>query len=416
MLNKLKKHKKLIENFSALSVLQVSQLLLSFLTFPYLIKTLGMENYGVIVYSQSVIMFLTLIINYGFSATATKDIAESNLDEIKIKKIVTSVYWCKLTLLIPVLIFYAYLVYFFEILNKFAVIYYLSSIGLLASFLFPDWFFQGIEKMLSITYVMLISKVIAVVLIFVYIKSPDDLLWVVAINTLTSLCASVISLYLLSGYYRLSNFLNFNFYNIVAQFKKGSAYFFSNIVANSKEIIGVLLIGVSLDYQSVAIYDFCKKILNILLIPTSSLMRAVFPQASVKKSIPFNKKFEKILLIYSFFAIFIVFIIPDNLWEIVFNQEVIMYKNYLYMISLCLPLYILCGSNGFLTLVGFGESKKFARNILLSSIFYIFILTIGVLFEFVTIYFIIYTLIFSLLVEMILHLKSVHVIKSSEKF
>lgn len=416
MLNKLKKHKKLIENFSALSVLQVSQLLLSFLTFPYLIKTLGMENYGVIVYSQSVIMFLTLIVNYGFSATATKEVAESNLDAIKIKKIITSVFWCKLILLITVLIFYSFLVYFFEILNKFSVIYYLSSISLLASFLFPDWFFQGIEKMLSVTYITLLSKLIAVVLIFVYIKSPNDLVWVVAINVFTSLCASIISLYLLSKYFRFSYFFDFDFYDIFEQFKKGSAYFFSNITATSKEIIGILLIGIYLDYQSVAIYDFCKKILNILLIPTGSLMRAVFPQASVKKSISFNKKFEKILLIYSFFAIFIVFIIPDNLWKIVFNQEVVVYKNYLYMIILCLPLYMLCGSNGFLTLVGFGENKKFAKNILLSSILYLSILTIGVLFEFVTIYFIIFALFFALLVEVLLHLKSVHIIKSSEKF
>lgn len=411
MLNKLKKHKKLIENFSALSVLQVSQLLLSFLTFPYLIKTLGMENYGVIVYSQSVIMFLTLIINYGFSATATKDIAENKSNIIKVTKIVRSVFWCKFILLIPVLVLYISSVYYVDILSRYMLIYYIAGFSLFSNFLISEWFFQGIEEMINITYAILFSRVISVVLIFCLIKGPQDLLDVAIINAGTSLVAAIISLFLLSKYIHLTSLLSFHFYEIRENFEKGFAYFLSNIVAASKEIIGVLIIGAYLNYQSVAMYDFCKKILNILLIPSSVLVKAVFPQASVKKSFEFNCNIEKILLLYAFLSIICIIFIPDFIWMFLFNGNIDTFKSSLYLIIFCLPFYVLCGSRGFLTLVGFGENKKFANNIYISSIIYIFILMYGVFLGGITIILVIFALISSLMVESLLHIRSAYSVK-----
>ena len=43
--DKLKQHKKLIENFSYLSVLQILSLITPLITYPYLVKTLGEVMY-----------------------------------------------------------------------------------------------------------------------------------------------------------------------------------------------------------------------------------------------------------------------------------------------------------------------------------------------------------------------------------
>ena len=66
------KNKNLIKNFSFLTILQFSQLLISLLLFPYLIKVLGQKYYGVVAYCQVIIGFLLIILNYTFSVFSNK--------------------------------------------------------------------------------------------------------------------------------------------------------------------------------------------------------------------------------------------------------------------------------------------------------------------------------------------------------
>ena len=58
--DKLKQHKKLIENFSYLSVLQILSLITPLITYPYLVKTLGEVMYGTVVFAQAVVTYFNI--------------------------------------------------------------------------------------------------------------------------------------------------------------------------------------------------------------------------------------------------------------------------------------------------------------------------------------------------------------------
>ena len=68
-------NKKIIENFSYLSLLKFFSLLFPLITYPYLLRILGFEIYGGIIFAQSITMFIGIVINFGFNITGTKDIA-----------------------------------------------------------------------------------------------------------------------------------------------------------------------------------------------------------------------------------------------------------------------------------------------------------------------------------------------------
>ena len=96
------RYKTLIENFGYLTLLQICNLLIPLVTYPYLINTLGKNLYGVIIYSQAIVSYLAIFVNWGFNISATKYISINREDSKKINEIVSVVYIVKTLLLIIV--------------------------------------------------------------------------------------------------------------------------------------------------------------------------------------------------------------------------------------------------------------------------------------------------------------------------
>ena len=62
---RLGRNKTILANFSYLSLLQVFAILFPLLTYPYLLRVIGLELYGVIIFAQSIINYVSLVINSG---------------------------------------------------------------------------------------------------------------------------------------------------------------------------------------------------------------------------------------------------------------------------------------------------------------------------------------------------------------
>lgn len=90
------RYKTLIENFGYLTLLQICNLLIPLVTYPYLINTLGKNLYGVIIYSQAIVSYLAIFVNWGFNISATKYISINREDSKKINEIVSVVYIVKI--------------------------------------------------------------------------------------------------------------------------------------------------------------------------------------------------------------------------------------------------------------------------------------------------------------------------------
>lgn len=55
------RYKTLVENFGYLSLLQICNLLIPLITYPYLVNVLGEEVYGTIVYAQAIVTYLSVL-------------------------------------------------------------------------------------------------------------------------------------------------------------------------------------------------------------------------------------------------------------------------------------------------------------------------------------------------------------------
>jgi len=67
--------KRLAENFLSLSALQAVNYLLPLITFPYLVRVLGPEKFGLIAFAQSFIQCFNILTDYDFNLSTTREVS-----------------------------------------------------------------------------------------------------------------------------------------------------------------------------------------------------------------------------------------------------------------------------------------------------------------------------------------------------
>ena len=380
-------------------------MVIGLLIYPYLIKTLGTNNYGIVAYSQAIIGYAVLFINYGFNVTATRDIARYKNNALQKSKIFSTVLVVKFLIFIlssSLIIFLTYFVYF---LNQYQLAYIITLIALFGWVLFPDWFFQGIEKMENITYVMVVFKVLSLVFIFIFVNSPEDYIKAILINSISMLLIGVSGIVLV---FKLNKDLQYkkpSIIRITRQVKKGFSYFFSNLSANTKDYASTFIIGAFFNYSEVGIYDLIVKIVKVLLIPISIFTRAVFPKISVVKSVKFNNKIGKIMFIYGVLAFGFILLFGKMILIYLLDSGVLDYAIFCFKImAISLPLLALTSSKGTLTLVAFNYDTSFTKGIIISILFYIVFLFLLYNFNYINMVSITLAIVGSIAIELISHL------------
>jgi PST family polysaccharide transporter len=154
------KNKVLFKNFSSLTILQISQYIFPLITFPYLVRVLGPDGYGLVAFATAFVGYFTVITDYGFNLSATRDISINRDNPEKLNQIFNSVITVKIILFFLSVIIFLPIVYGFSKFSDDLEIYLLSFISVLGTTLFPVWFFQGVERMGFITIISVVIKAI----------------------------------------------------------------------------------------------------------------------------------------------------------------------------------------------------------------------------------------------------------------
>ncbi|MFL0112886.1 oligosaccharide flippase family protein, partial [Tenacibaculum maritimum] len=71
----LQKYKGLLANLGYLTVIKVFNLILPLIVFPYLLQTLGSQKYGLVIFAESIVVYLVIFISFGFALSGTKEIS-----------------------------------------------------------------------------------------------------------------------------------------------------------------------------------------------------------------------------------------------------------------------------------------------------------------------------------------------------
>lgn len=185
------------KNIFYLAVVQGSSYILPLITFPYLVRVLGPEYFGLLGFCQASMQYLVLLTDYGFNWTATQQIAKKKHDKNEITEIFWSVIFAKLFLALGAFVI---LIIVCLIIPQYTQVWYILlafSPLVIGNIIYPVWFFQGMEKMKWITLCTISARCLIIPLTFLFVHSFEDIWLAALIQGSVNLLAGLIGVFLI---------------------------------------------------------------------------------------------------------------------------------------------------------------------------------------------------------------------------
>jgi PST family polysaccharide transporter len=278
-----KENATVAENYVFMTVLQALNVCFYLLVYPFLIRVLGVDSYGLYVYAAAVVALFVTFVSFGYDLPAAKRIAENVGDKNAMSQILSEVTTSKLLLEVFAMIVYLGL---FLLLPKmqanpilFAIVFFQTTTNIL----FPQWYFQGVQRMRVVTYIQVAFKVLSLPFLFWFLHDAQDI-WVYAlIVTITAIAGGVVA-WLIIVYKDGIKVRLVSLSAIQVSIRNALPFFLSNTTGVIKEQGVVLLIGQFLGMNDVAIYDLANKIILIPRTLFSKLNDALFPKMMAQQN------------------------------------------------------------------------------------------------------------------------------------
>lgn len=277
--NKLFKGKEgrvVASNFGYLSLIQVAGYVFPLITMPYLARVIGTEGFGKIAFANAVLVWIQTVADWGFNYTATRDVAQNRDDKVKVSKIFSNVLWARIFLSIMSGLVLAVLIVAIPVFRQNAMILIISYLLIPGHILFPDWFFQAIEKMKYTAILNLLAKSFFTIMVFVVIRKESDYYLQPLLTTLGYIFCGIIALYLILRKWHYQIYKP-DVKSVVYTIKGSADVFINNLMPNLYNSFSVLLLGFFGGAVPNGIYEGGNKFSTIMYQFQLVLSRAFYP-------------------------------------------------------------------------------------------------------------------------------------------
>lgn len=367
--------KTILNNFLSLSTLQVVTYLLPLITLPYLIRVLGVEKYGLVMFAQSFVLFFNIIVDYGFNLSATKEISINRENKKMVDEVFSSVMSIKIILLLFSLVVLCLIVLNYPKFTQNKEVFFASFLWVIGQALFPIWYFQGIEKMKYITIVNVIAKSLFTITIFIFIREKSDYILVPILNGLGLVFSGILSMLFIFFHFKQQFY--FNKINLLKHLKAGFHVFVSSsayvLLVNSP----LFFIGLWLGDTMAGIYSAFDKIVNAgknLFIVVAQVLFPYMSRLYSEDKVKYKKIYVKYLItvvVVSVGAIFLVYLLADWFVPFYFGEKFVSYIYIFYILFSVMFIGVISNVLGLNGLLVMGKTKVLSLSQLIPALIFI---------------------------------------------
>ena len=278
----MKDRHRLRVNILGLGGIQGLNMLLTLVTLPYLTRVFGAAGWGNIVFVLLVVNYLTTFINWGFYLGAAQRISANREDSKKLLEIIASVMTAQLMLTvasISILVLFA----LFVATSQTSYLYISSITILIGNFLNPSWILQGLEKVWEASFVVFLSKLIALPLIFILIQGVDDSVVYILLNGTASIVIGIFSIFWMTK----KGIFEWQFAGVGNAFKviaEDSRVFFTSIISILNDSIIPLSLGLTGGSAELGLFNIADRIKGACIALFNPILHAITPRIAYLSS------------------------------------------------------------------------------------------------------------------------------------
>lgn len=364
-----------------------SGILFPLITFPYISHVLMAENIGKINFSATYVNYFSLIASLGIWLYAIRECAKVKNNPEELEEIASQIFSINLITTVVAYVFLGISLIIFTNLATYRELIIIQCTTILFTTLGADWLNTAMEDFAFITVRTIFFQVVSLVLMFSFVKTPDDYLIYAGITVLSSTGANIVNIFYRKKYCHLKFVLKMNWKEHFRPILWMFGMLLTQTIFTSADIT---MLGIFKGNYTVGIFTTATKIVNIISQVVSSLVFVLIPRLSYMFAgdnyDDINEFLSKIL------AAFIIIGFPIFLISYLYAPEFIMIlagqdfipSILLLRIILFSFLFSLVGGSflGNVVLLSSGKEKLFTNILVITTMFnivanYIFIPSYG---------------------------------------
>jgi O-antigen/teichoic acid export membrane protein len=256
-------------NFVFSALIKLLTYLLPLITTPYLSRILGPTGIGDYSYANSICSYFCLLVNFGFIGFGTIEISKERDNIESYSGTFWSIFFLRAIFFAIATISYSILLIVMSKEEGFQLSLYLAlSLTIFANFFDITYLFQGLENFKTISLINCAVRIASTVLIFVLIKTSDDLLIYTIIQSVQLLFIAVLPWLFIHGNISKPKKETIK---IKETFCSALIYFLPTLAVTLSSLIDKTMIGKICSTTEVGYYEQAYKIVLMIIALLHSL-------------------------------------------------------------------------------------------------------------------------------------------------
>jgi O-antigen/teichoic acid export membrane protein len=370
--------RQLVNNFLSLAVLQIGNYLVPLVQTPYLVRVLGAASFGRVGFSMAAAQYIVALAEYGFGLTGTRQVALLRVQgDRALAAYFWNVTWTKTFLACIAALILLICMFAFPRLQSYWVTIVPFFFWAFGMAIYPEWFFQGIEKMGVVTVINLTAKISVLPLTILLIHTPADAFLYAVLFSAIYFVAGMFGVVVAAR--EVKYFYGPDLRLIWEALRSGFSLFFALVGYNIYANTNALVVGLVVGDVGVGLFLGAERFLRAALQLFGPIHSAVFPRLSASAGSASARSSAvvaiKTLLKWEMSAALVI-----SAAMILLSKYIILLflgKNFtgsVVILQFMSPLFFFTALSsilGTLTLIPFGEMRAFSRIVIAAAVIHV---------------------------------------------
>lgn len=336
------KQKSISKNYLYNLFYQILVIVMPLITTPYLSRVLGAEAIGIYSYTLSIATYFILFGTLGISLYGQREIAYVQEDDKKRSITFWEILFLKIiTMTISIFIFWVT----YGMHGQYKIYYRILVIELISQCVDISWFFQGIEEFKKTVIRNSIVKLIFAICIFMFVKSPNDLIKYIVIIAGANLFGNMSLWMYIPKYIQKVAIKDLH---VFKHLKPTILLFIPQIAVQIYTVLDRTMLGIIIEDKSeVGFYEQAQKVVKLLLTLITSLGTVMVPRMASTFAKGDKEQLKKYMYSSFSFVFFLAFpimagliLISGEFVPIFFGQG---YEKVAVLINVIVPITLFIG-------------------------------------------------------------------------